>query len=61
MSMFENEQQYLTKIRKLALDEPTRLLSELHEAHYLFESGVISEECYERVKEIVNMTKKKLR
>lgn len=52
MSVFENDQQYLSKIRRMVVDDPMRMISELHEAHYLFENNVISEECYKKVKEI---------
>lgn len=57
MTIFENDQKYLAKIRRMAVDNPNRLVSELHEAHYLLESGVISQNCYERVREIVNQCK----
>ena len=53
MSLFENDQQYLLKINRMATEDPMRLVSELHEAHYLLESNVISQTCYDRVKQIV--------
>ncbi len=52
MSVFENDQQYLSKIRRMIVDDPMRMISEIHEAHYLYESHVISEECYKKVKEL---------
>lgn len=54
MATFENDQTYIAKIKKMVVDDPMRLISELHEAHYLLENEVISESCYERVKQIVN-------
>lgn len=56
MATFENDQQYLSKIRKMVEDDPLRLISELHEAHYLLENDVISQTCYEEVKKIVDKT-----
>lgn len=56
MATFENDQQYLSKIRKMVQDDPLRLISELHEAHYLLENDVISQSCYEEVKKIVDET-----
>ena len=58
MSLFENDQQYLLKINRMAAD-PMRLVSELHEAHYLLESNVISQTCYDRVKQIVEEVSRK--
>lgn len=57
MSTFNNDQQYLLKIKKMVEEDPPRLISELHEAHYLLENNVISESCYEKVKQIVNEAK----
>lgn len=57
MSTFNNDQQYIQKIRKMLEDDPNRLISELHEAHYLLENDVISESCYEKVKKIVDEAK----
>lgn len=59
MSLFENDQQYLLKINRMAAEDPMRLVSELHEAHYLLESNVISQTCYDRVKEIVEEVSRK--
>lgn len=59
MSLFENDQQYLLKINRMAAEDPTRLVSELHEAHYLMESNVISQTCYDRVKQIVEEVSRK--
>lgn len=56
MATFENDQIYIGKVQKMAIDDPMRLISELHEAHYLLENEVISERCYDRVKEIVEKT-----
>lgn len=56
MSTFDNDQQYLSKIRKMINDDPLRLISELHEAHYLLEEDVISENCYEEVKKLIDET-----
>ena len=35
MSLFENDQQYLLKINRMATEDPMRLVSELHEANLL--------------------------
>lgn len=59
MSLFENDQQYLLKINRMAAEDPMRLVSELHEAHYLLESNVISQTCYDRVKQIVEEVSRK--
>ncbi len=59
MSLFENDQQYLLKINRMATEDPMRLVSELHEAHYLLESNVISQTCYDRVKQIVEEVSRK--
>ena len=59
MSLFENDQQYLLKINRMAAEDPMRLVSELHEAHYLLESNVISQTCYDRVKQIVEKVSRK--
>ena len=59
MSLFENDQQYLLKINRMAAEDPVRLVSELHEAHYLLESNVISQTCYDRVKQIVEEVSRK--
>ena len=59
MSLFENDQQYLLKINRIAAEDPMRLVSELHEAHYLLESNVISQTCYDRVKQIVEEVSRK--
>ena len=59
MSLFENDQQYLLKINRMATEDPMRLVSELHEAHYLLESNVISQSCYDRVKQIVEEVSRK--
>lgn len=56
MSTFDNDQQYLSKIKKMVNDDPLRLISELHEAHYLLEQDVISENCYEEVKKLIEET-----
>ena len=52
-------QQYLLKINRMAAEDPMRLVSELHEAHYLLESNVISQTCYDRVKQIVEEVSRK--
>ncbi len=54
MSIQQNDQQYLEKIRRMVVDDPMRLISEIHEAHYLLENHVISEECYKKVKELAD-------
>ena len=59
MSLFENDQQYLLKINRMAAEDPMRLVSELHEAHYLLESNVISQTCYDGVKQIVEEVSRK--
>ena len=59
MSLFENDQQYLLKINRMAAEDPMRLVSELHEAHYLLESNVISQTCYDRVKQIIEEVSRK--
>jgi hypothetical protein len=59
MSLFENDQQYLLKINRMAAEDPMRLVSELHEAHYLLESNVISQTCYDRIKQIVEEVSRK--
>ena len=59
MSLFENDQQYLLKINRMAAEDPMRLVYELHEAHYLLESNVISQTCYDRVKQIVEEVSRK--
>lgn len=59
MSLFENDQQYLLKINRMAAEDPMRLVSELHEVHYLLESNVISQTCYDRVKQIVEEVSRK--
>ena len=59
MSLFENDQQYLLKINRMAAEDPMRLVSELHEAYYLLESNVISQTCYDRVKQIVEEVSRK--
>ena len=59
MSLFENDQQYLLKINRMAAEDPMRLVSELHEAHYLLEINVISQTCYDRVKQIVEEVSRK--
>lgn len=59
MSLFENDQQYLLKINRMVAEDPMRLVSELHEAHYLLESNVISQTCYDRVKQIVEEVSRK--
>ena len=59
MSLFENDQQYLLKINRMAAEDPMRLVSELHEAHYLLERHVISQTCYDRVKQIVEEVSRK--
>lgn len=59
MSLFENDQQYLLKINRMAAEDSMRLVSELHEAHYLLESNVISQTCYDRVKQIVEEVSRK--
>ena len=53
------DQQYLLKINRMAAEDPMRLVSELHEAHYLLESNVISQTCYDRVKQIVEEVSRK--
>ena len=53
MSVLENDQQYLAKIRRMVVDDPSRLISEMHEAHYLLEKEVISEDCYKKVQDLV--------
>ncbi len=47
MSHSANDQTYIAKVKRMAIEHPERLTSEVHEAHYLLESGVISQEAYE--------------
>ena len=60
ISIFEKDQHNLLKINRMAAEDPMRLVSELHEAHYLLESNVISQTCYDRVKQIVEVVSRKL-
>lgn len=53
--IFKNDQAYRDKVRRVMENDPSMLLSLSHEAHYLFEQGTISENCY---KEIYELAKK---
>ncbi|MGM9941588.1 MAG: hypothetical protein ACI32N_06305 [Bulleidia sp.] len=50
--IFKNDQAYREKVRRVIENDPKMLMSLSHEAHYLYEQGMISELCYQEIYEI---------
>lgn len=49
--IFKNDQAYREKVRRIMENDPVMIMSLSHEAHYLYEQGMISESCYREIYE----------
>ena len=50
--IFKNDQAYSEKARRIMENDPVMIMSLSHEAHYLYEQGMISEACYQEIYEM---------
>ena len=50
--IFKNDQAYRENARRIMENDPVMIMSLSHEAHYLYEQGMISESCYQEIYEM---------
>ena len=50
--IFKNDQAYREKASRIMENDPVMIMSLSHEAHYLYEQGMISEACSQEIYEM---------